>query len=223
LESSRNRIAVTLPDADATVQRVELRPAQVPIDGPFELIGSDLAADETLLKIHHPDWDAPVTVDTTLWGVTASETVLTAAVRAHAGAEVVLPGLYSATAVAAVDRRMPDGSTRRFLTSSNATPITVVPRIDSIGPVPGPSPDQRVKGARWEPTLLDNDAIRLCVGDQELDRVETGPAMAAGKFRVINEGEVRFRHAATAVSGETVPFRLLVRGAESAPRWVTIP
>jgi hypothetical protein len=218
LESSRNHIDVKLPDG--TVRRVDLRPAQVGVDGIFELVGSDLNADETLLRLNHPDWNEPVTVDTTLWGVTASETLLTAAVRSHADQEVVLPGLYGATAVAASDRRMPDGSTRRFLATSNTMPITVVPRIDAIGPV---GADQRVQGGRFDPTLLGETDVRLFVGDEELERVDTSPALGSGRFRVVDAGEIRFRHTATATPRAVVPFRLLIRGAESAPRWVTIP
>src|SRR5262249_31119192 len=98
LNASRNRIVVTLPDA--STRELELRPAQVQIGGAFELLGSNLNADETLLRIHHAEWQGPITVDTTLWAVTGSETVLTAAVRADAGNAAILPGLYSATAVA---------------------------------------------------------------------------------------------------------------------------
>jgi hypothetical protein len=220
LESSRNRIDITLPDG--TVRNLELRPAQVAIDGTFELLGSDLAADETLLRLNHDDWDDPVTVDTTLWGVTASETVLTAAVRSHAGTELVLPGLYSASAVAATDRRMPDGSMRRFLATSNATPFTIVPRIDSVAQI-GAGPNQRVRGARWDPIELGDADVRFFIGDDELDRVSTAPQEAPGRFRLVNEGELRFRHHSGAVSGATVPIRLLIRGAESHPRWVTVP
>jgi hypothetical protein len=54
--------------------------------------------------------------------------------------------------------------------------------------------------------------------------VKAGGALNPGEFEVLDPGNLRFRYPVPDVSsGATVPLRVIINGAESAPNWVTAP
>jgi hypothetical protein len=197
---------------------VQLQPAEVPVSGAIEFHGTELSDKETRLLIQHGEWREPLEVDSVLWGVSASETLVVAGVQAFVGSQPVLPGIYSGMLKVITERTLPDGSIRRFEKTSNQAPFAVTPRIDAVNFAAGLG---TVTGYNFDPDLLPGDDIQLYLGTDRLERVTVGPG--SGQFRVVDRGKLEFAAPAAAVSGAVLPLRLIIRGAESAPRWITLP
>jgi hypothetical protein len=221
LEGSSNTVQFTLPGA-ASATTVESQPAQVPVSGKFVLFGSDLLGDETTLLISSLKFKDGVEVGSE-WGVVASDTQIFAVVGMTLGLGTVVPGMYSVIAKVIEQRVMPDKSVRNFSKTSNATPFVVVPRITAILP---PDLSQRVLvqgGVFQDATGIAADAVEVFVGSTSLS-LKAGAAINPGEFEILDAANLRFRYPVAGVaSGSTVPFRLIINGAESAPNWVTTP
>jgi len=219
LDGSSNVVTFTVP-GDPNPREVELRPAEVAVDAQVTFFGTGLADQDTRLLVRGPQWPDAVEVDPVLWAVSATEDRVVATVRSAAGTNVVLPGIYEAMVRVIAQRTMPDGSPKQFVKVSNATPFSIAPRIDAIGPfVAGLS---TVTGFGFDPAALPGDAIQVYVGPQRLERVAAPPA-AAGQFSPVDVGTLQFRLPAGLAPGSVLPWRVLVRGAESGPQWVTVP
>jgi hypothetical protein len=221
LEGSRSTITFTIP-GESNPRSVEVQPAQAPVTGQLVFFGSDLAGDETTLIISGPKFKDGVDVGSE-WGVVASDNQIFAAVALTLGVDTVVPGTYTAVARVVERRVMPDKTVRDFPKTSNAVPFVVTPRITAIQP---PDLNQRVLvkgGVFQDATGIADDAVEVFVGSNSLP-VKTGLALNPGEYEVLDAGNLRFRYPIPGVaSGSTVPFRLIINGAESAPNWVTAP
>lgn len=219
ITSSENALTVTVP-GQADPRTIELRPAQVPYGGEVAFIGSDLAGDETALVLKHLEWDQPATVDPG-WGVVATSDRVLAVVQSTADGRDVLPGIYAATVRVTTLRTMPDGQIRRFVSSSNASPFSVTPRIDVIGALDG-NGEFTITGAVFQHADLEAGAVEMYITDARLEEGASG-ALNNGEFAVVDAEHITVRVPAGLDPGASVPVRVLVNGAESPPRWVTIP
>jgi hypothetical protein len=219
LDGSRSRVRFTVP-GEAGPRDVELRPAEAAVGTEVVFVGTELAGDETELWIRGPRWAQPVHVDGLQWGVTATPEQVSAHVREFAGAEIVLPGTYGAFVKVIAIRTMPDGRPRRFEKVSNETPFTVAPRIDAVSAFSGGL--ATVTGFNFDPAQLPGDAIEVFLGSDALTRRPAGTP-AAGEFRPLSATSLAFRLPAGSIPGSTLPLRILVNRAESAPRWVVVP
>jgi hypothetical protein len=220
LDGSRSGVTFTIP-GEAAPRTVQLQPAEAPVGGRVVFVGGDLSGDATSLLIKHPKFAAPVEVSSD-WGVTATDTEVHATVQATAGMQTIVPGLYSAVAQVAVTRTLPKQPPRQFVHTSNEVPFTVTPRIDAVG-APTAAGIVTVTGTTFQGPGLSPDAVRLFVGRWAVPP-RAGAALAAGEFEVVNPTTIRVRFPiAGLVSGRTVSLRLLINGAENAPRWVQVP
>jgi len=220
LEASENRLSFTIPGIAAT-QEVTLKPAEVPLGSPLTLRGTDLAGDETLLVLEHPDWAEPGVADPA-WGVIAAPNRLLATVRETIDGTAVLPGLYSAAARVSRTKEMPDGSTRTFTQTSNRVPVTLTPRVDTPLPVPDGTGVFTVTGATFEHPSLAPEDVEVYLGPEILTPGTAG-ALAPGEYAVVDANTLEARLPGGLASGSFLPFRLVVRRAESAPAWVEVP
>jgi hypothetical protein len=221
LEGSRSTVTFTIPGETAP-RSVELQPAEAPITGKIVFFGSDLSGDETTLLISGLKFKDAVEVGPA-WGVVASEGEIFATVGATLGLGTLVPGVYTAIAKVIERRVMPDGTVRDFPKTSNATPFVVTPRITAILP---PDLTQRVLvqgGVFQDAAGIAADAAEVLVGPNSLP-LKAGVALNPGEFEILDTANLRFRYPVPGVaSGSTVPFRLIINGAESAPNWVTAP
>jgi hypothetical protein len=221
LEGSRSTITFTIP-GEANPRSVEVQPAQAPVTGQLIFFGSDLAGDETTLIISSLKFKDGVEVGSE-WGVVASDSQIFATIAPTLGVDTVVPGTYTAIAKVVERRVMPDNTVRDFPKTSNAVPFVVTPRITAIQP---PDLNQRVVvkgGVFQDATGIAPDAVEVFVGSNSLP-VKAGLAINPGEYEIIDAGNLRFRYPIPGVaSGSTVPFRLIINGAESAPNWVTAP
>ncbi len=227
LDSSRATVTFTIP-GDTTPTAVESRPAEVSVrnlvtntGGEITFVGSDLTGDETTLLIKNKLFTELQEVGTD-WGVTASEGQIFAAVQSTAGVNTVLPGVYSAIAKVITKRMDPNNKVRSFIKTSNEAPFIVSPRIDSIS-LPDPAGVVTVTGTTFQHPDLPIEAVEMFVGPHKV-LLKVGAILNAGEFEIVNPTTLRFRYPIDEVNpGETVPFRLIINGAESAPNWVVAP
>ena len=221
LEGSRSTITFTIP-GEVNPRSVEVQPAQAPVTGQLIFFGSDLAGDETTLIISSFKFKNGVEVGSE-WGVVASDSQIFATIAPTLGVDTVVPGTYTAIAKVVERRVMPDNTARDFPKTSTAVPFVVTPRITAIQP---PDLNQRVLvkgGVFQDATGIAADAVEVFVGSNSLP-IKAGPAINPGEYEIIDGGNLRFRYPIPGVaSGSTVPFRLIINGAESAPNWVTAP
>lgn len=222
IESTRNKITFTIP-GDITPHEIVSSPAEVTYGSTFEVVGTDLKGDTTQLLLSHRDFASPVPVDAS-WNVTTTGSVLTATAQATAAAQPVLPGIYSAIVRTTMRSKLPDGSSRDFDAESNPATLAIAPRILSVGFAGGIG---TISVDSFEPHLFAGNDILLFAGGERLMRSTTNPP-PAGTFYTpaappAATTTLRFRLPAGTAGGTLVPIRLVVRGAESEPRWEVAP
>ena len=171
--------------------------------------------------LEHPSWPHPSVVDTLQWGVVARPDRVLAAVRDDAGGHPVLPGVYAASVAVVTQLDQPGGGVRPVSARSNVTPFCVAPAVDAIG---APTAQGRItiEGGRFDDALLPGDAIEVFLGATPLKRRGAGNTQP-GQFKVLSSTQLQLHIPAAARAGAQLPLRIIVRGVESAPRWVTLP
>lgn len=220
LDGSKSVVAFQIP-GEASARQVEVQPAEAPIGGKLSFFGSDLSGDETTLLLKNTRFAAPVEVGIE-WGVSATENQIFAVVQPKAGLTNILPGIYSAIAKVTTRRLMPDKKLRAFSQTSNESPFVVTPRIDGIS-APSPAGIVTVTGAVFQDADLPADRVEIFLGAKAVP-LKGGAPLNPGEFEVVNATTLRFRFPVAGLnSGEVVPLRLIINGAESAPNWVTVP
>ncbi len=219
LSSSSNVLSFSLPD-EGTPREVTLRPAQVPFGDTLVLDGSSLAGDRTSLLLNFPDWDQPVEVDSLTWGVQVTPESLQAVVQNTAGPETLVPGMYGAIVQVIHRRPTATGETRDFSYQSNEAPFAISPRINLIT-VNG-SGAASVDGRLFQAAGILADAIKVYVGNEQLN-VGTAGSLLDGQYAVISPTQIDLQLPAGLTSGDWVPFRLIINGAELAPNWIQVP
>jgi hypothetical protein len=238
LATSKSTLSVTIPDTGET-QEIELRPAQVPIGSRIELLGVNLSGDDTELILNNSRWSEPVKADFS-WGVTATDDRVIATVQDQIDGINLLPDTYTAKALVSQYRTKPDGSTHTFTKTSNETPFSITPRIDSIS-IPDASGNVTVTITPRIDTISASDAsgnVRVIgYGFQDADiaaedlQVFLGIDLLArgmedtldrGEFAITDPGILTLR-LPNGTSPGHAPFRLLINGAESPPAWIEVP
>ena len=232
LDGSENTLTISVPGT-ATSQELKLRPADVPSAEPGEPLmesrviftGIDLTGDESHLLIRSASWAKPLPVDAS-WEVVATPNRVLATVRETIetidGEVVVLPGVHAAAVRVVRRRTMPDGSVRSFEQTSNGTPFTITPRINVIDVPDDASEVFTVHGYIFQHDDLRPEDLQVYLGMERLESGAVG-ALERGRFAVSDPSTLEFRLPEDFDPGVHVPFRLLINGAESAPRWIEVP
>lgn len=221
IEGTRNTVTFTIP-GEVTSRDVALSPAEVAYGAPFEVFGSDLTGDTTELLLSHRDFAEPLAVDAT-WNVTTNGTVLTAVARPAIGVQPVLPGIYSVFVVATMRSRLPDGSSRDFETYSNQGTLAIAPAILALTFAAGLG---TIQVDSFEPHAILAPDLLVFAGSAKLTRTNVDPPPPGSFFTppvLPDTDKIRFRLPAGTPAGTLMPIRLIVRGAESAPRWEIAP
>jgi len=225
ITACQNTITFTIP-GETIPRQVTVQPAQAAAGTQIELSGTGFNGDGIELILVSTRWheraiaDAPWNVQLAAGGSRITAIVQETAVLQQSAVSVpVLPGIY-ALAVTVIRRRaVPAGGIREFRDSSNQFPFTVSPRIDTVtGPVAN---IVTVIGYLFQHADLPDEDVAVYIGEQRLNRDAGGP-FATGEFRVTAPGTMELNLPAGLTAG-TYPLRILVAGAESPPRWITIP
>jgi hypothetical protein len=215
IDSTSSTIEFT-PPGETVPRQVEPRPAEATYGETVTIHGTELADNETDVLVQHPRWDEAEVVDPLLWGVSATSEQVFFTIQTSAGLQPVFPGVYLVQVRVTTFRDMPDGSRRAFPKLSNQSAFAVAPRISAAAEVAGL---WTLTGETWDDVQLPDDDIQMFLGPDRL--VRTAGAPGAGEFQVTSGTQIQFRQPAALAAGTIVPLRLLIRGAENAPRWVT--
>jgi hypothetical protein len=218
LETSQSTVTFTYP-GELTPRSVDVRPAQTPVTGRLTFSGSGLAGDATTLLIRNRRFAGPVEVGSE-WGVSATDSTITAVVQAMADGLVVLPGVYSAAAKIVLNRLGPNNMPKAFGFTSNEAPFLVTPRIDAIATV---GAVVTVSGGIFQDPAIGDGDVQVLLGTTAV-QPKAGIALNPGEFETPNPSTLRLRWPAAGFqTGDRVSLRIIVNGAESAPVWVTAP
>jgi hypothetical protein len=222
IERTRSSISFTLP-GEADPRELELSPAEVAYGQTLEVHGADLKGDATALLISHLEFPEPVEADAA-WNLVTNGSLLTVTAQPMAGMQPLVPGIYGAIVRTTARKTLPDGSQRDFDAMSNESGFAIVPSILSVTPA---GTLLTVKVDTFEPHLLAPGELLVFAGATRLDRVTAGPP-GPGQFftpaaPAAARTTLRFVFPATLATGSVVPLRIVVRGAESGPRWETVP
>ena len=228
LDGSENTLTISVPGT-ASPRELNLRPAEAPAAEPGEpppesrvtFTGIDLVGDETHLLIRSASWAEPHQADDS-WGVVATPNRVIATLRETIDGEVVLPGVHAAAVRVVRRRTMPDGSIRSFEQTSNGTPFTITPRINIIDVPDDAGEVFTVHGYIFQHDDLRPEDLQVYLGAERLGSGTAG-ALERGQFTVSNPSTLEMRLPEDLTPGDHVPFRLLINGAESAPRWIEVP
>jgi len=222
IEGTPNNITFTIP-GELAPREITISPAEVAFGDSFEVYGTDLKGDKTALLLSHTDFPEPVVVDAA-WNIKTTGSVLTATARATAGAQAILPGIYSVMVRTVVRSRLPDGSPRNFDADSNQATLSIVPRIVTLTFAAGIG---TITVDGFQPHLIATNDMLVFAGGDKLTRTTTNPPPAGTFFTPpappAATKTIRFRLPTGTPSGSLVPIRLVVRNAESAPRWEIAP
>lgn len=215
--SSKNILNVTIPDSGMT-QKIELKPAQVPMGSEFEILGVNLSGDDNKIVINNSRWSEALTADFS-WGITATNERIIATVQNQVDGNDIIPGFYTVKALVIEQRTMPDGSTRKFTKSSNETPFSITARIDNIT-APDPAGNVVVTGFRFQHADIKQENVQVFLGVDSITQ-GVGGALNPGEYNITNPGQLELRLPA-GISAGYIPFRLLINGAESPPAWIEV-
>ncbi len=217
LDASTNTIKFKQPDG--IERKLDLRPAEVPVGGSVDILGSGLGGNGTSLQISSGNWDAPVDVGGWITAGTSDRITVTIGTTAGATPNIhnIVPGLYTAAA------RIPKGSAWQI---SNEVPFAVAP---NVGPVVVDSTNPSilsVPGGVFQDANVSREHVQVLVGGQPVPIVATGVTpLSSGFFEITGPNEIRIQFPITGVapSPPNVPLRIIVNDAESAPLWITVP
>jgi hypothetical protein len=216
LKSCASKVVFQAP-GDPAPRSVEADPAEAPVGGQVVFQGSNLAGDSVDLLIRHVSWAQFEVVDPVTWGVTSNASTAFATVQAFAGAQPVLPGVYAAMVRVTTTALRPDGSRQAFSSSSNQVTFSITPLVTL--PITFGGGLWTVKGTNFDPLALPDDQIQIFTGSERLTRVPGAPG--GGQLQVVDPATMRFAMPAGIEPGSIVNVRILIRGTESAPAWVT--
>jgi Pvc16 N-terminal domain len=226
LDASRSRVTFRLPNE--TADRIaDLQPGESAVGENISFDGANLSGDAMTLLIGKANWGEAEEVGSD-WGVAGGTDTVVARVQSRAGAQDVVPGVYSAAARVTRNRRMPDGTLRAFPQASNGVPFTVAPTIanpayNAIAAAGGPQQIVTVDGGVFQHPAVLPENVNVIVGSEPVP-LETSGALTAGHFEIVNPGRIRLRFPISGLnSGDVLPLRVIVNGAENAPRWVQVP
>lgn len=224
LDTSRATVKFRLP-GETSDRTADVRPGEAAIGENISFEGTDLSGDSTTLLIKRSDWTQPQEVGLD-WGVVAGVDSVLAQVHPQAGAEDIVPGVYSAAVRVTRFRQMPDGKMRSFPLDSNEVPFTVAPQITSpaynVVVVAVGNIVTITGGVFQHPDVLPEN-VRMIIGAEPVP-LEPTAALTSGHFEIVSATQLRLRFPiAGLVSGSTLPLRVIVNGAENSPRWVQVP
>lgn len=222
LTGSSSTVVFTVPGATGQSE-INATPAQPAPGETLTLTGSSLTGDSVALLLRGSDWSQPVEAGPA-WNVQAAvgrDEAVTATVQETIGGRDVVPGLYTSAVRVTTQRTMPGGGTRDFDHTSNETPFFIVPRLDGVTPPDGVGVFTVTGYLFQHPDLALGD-VRVYIADQRLAGGAAG-TLDEGEFAITGPNTIEVRLVSGLAPGDDIPVRVLVRGAESAPRWVVAP
>jgi hypothetical protein len=223
LDTSRSSVTFTIP-TETTPRTVEVQPAQcIPgssTGSELTLLGANLSGSSVALLVRTPTALDPVEADAG-WGGVAGGDRFFATVRPTLNGATVLPGIYGAQVKVTRTFVGTDGVARDVSQVSNETPFMVVPDVISIGAVSATGVFT-LTGNTFQDPGIPVGSVRTYIASSLLVAGVAG-ALNPGRFAILSATQIEMRIPSGLTSGSFAPVRIVVNGAESPPRWVTVP
>ena len=233
ITSSENIIEYLLP-GELTARQVKIQPAQAPpaFIGPpapiasiVSFLGTGFNGGALQLLIINPLWPEPAVADASWLPALISENQLNVTVQPTAVLKTaltpvdIIPGLYAAQVSITEQRTLPNGTIKTFNHVSNQFPFSVMPRISLINPLVGTA--FTVTCNVFQHAGIVNDDIQVYIGADKLI-LSAALIPAAGEFIITGATTINLQVPAGLAAG-LVALRILIKGIESEPKWITIP
>ncbi len=232
ITASENIIEYSLP-GELTARQVKIQPAQAPpafiapaaIGSVVSFLGTGFNGGTLQLLIISPLWPEPAIAGAAWLPTLISETQLnitvqpTAALRTSLSSVDILPGLYAAQISITQQRTLPNGTIKTFNHVSNQFPFSVMPRVSLITILGGGG--FTVTCNVFQSVGIVDDDIQVYIGE---DKLVLSPAilLGAGEFKITSATTIQLQVPAGLAAGQ-IALRILIRGIESEPKWITIP
>jgi hypothetical protein len=231
ITASENIIQYVLP-GELTARQVKIQPAQAPpafiAPAPSSIVsffGTGFNGSTWQLLIISPLWPEPAVADAAWLPILISENQLNITVQPTAVLKTtlipvdIIPGLYAAQVSITEQRTLPNGTVKTFNHVSNQFPFSVMPRISLINPLVGTA--FTVTCDVFQHAGMVDDDIQVYIGADKL-ALSAGAIPAAGEFKITGATTIQLQVPAGLAAGQ-VALRILIRGIESEPNWITIP
>lgn len=231
ITSSENIIEYLLP-GELTPRQVKIKPAQAPpafigpppIASVVSFFGTGFNGGTLQLLIINPLWPEPAVAGAAWLPTLISENQLNVTVQPTALLKNaltvvdIIPGLYAAQVSITEQRTLPNGTIKTFNHVSNQFPFSVMPRISLINPLGGGA--FTVTCNVFQNAAIVTDDIQVYIGEDKL--ILSAAVPAAGEFMITGATTINLQVPAGLPAGQ-VALRILIRGIESEPKWITIP
>ena len=233
ITSSENTIEYLLPD-ELTPRQVKIQPAQAPpafigpapIASVVSFFGTGFNGGELELLIINPLWPVPAVADASWLLNPISENQLNVTVQPTAILKTpiptpvdIIPGLYAAQVSIIEKRTLPNGTMKTFNHVSNQFPFSVMPRISLINSLGGGV--FTVTCNVFQNAGIVDDDIQVYIGEDKLE-LSAGAVPGAGQFKITTATTIDLQVPAGLDPGQ-VALRILIKGIESEPKWISIP
>jgi len=224
ITSSENIIDYLLP-GEVTARKVKITPAQAPISSTIHFFGTGFNGGTLQLLLISPLWPEPALADASWLPVLISENQLTITVQPTADLKTaltpvdIIPGLYAAQVSITQQRTLPNGTVKTFNHVSNQFPFSVMPRISLITALGGSG--FAVTCNVFQNAGIVTDDIQVYIGEDKLD-LSAAVLLTARQFKITGTTTMELM-VPTGLSAGQVALRILIRGIESEPKWITIP
>jgi hypothetical protein len=232
ITSSENVIEYLLP-GELTARQVKIQPAQappafiapVPIGSVVSFLGTGFNGGTLQLLIISPLWSEPAVAGATWLPTLISENQLNITVQPTAVLKTaltpvdIIPGLYAAQVSITQQRTLPNGTIKTFNHVSNQFPFSVMPRISLITALGGGS--FAVTCNVFQHAGIADDDIQVYIGEDKLV-LSAAVILADGEFKITSATTIDLQIPAGITAGQ-IALRILIRGIESEPKWITIP
>jgi hypothetical protein len=232
ITSSENVIEYLLP-GELTARQVKIQPAQAPpafiapapIGSVVSFLGTGFNGGTLQLLIISPLWSEPAVAGATWLPTLISENQLNITVQPTAVLKTaltpvdIIPGLYAAQVSITQQRTLPNGTIKTFNHVSNQFPFSVMPRISLITALGGGS--FAVTCNVFQHAGIADDDIQVYIGEDKLV-LSAAVILADGEFKITSATTIDLQIPAGITAGQ-IALRILIRGIESEPKWITIP
>ncbi len=217
LTTSFNIISFNEPISEQA-RSLKSKPAQVAIGEKVTFVGSDLIGDNIEVLLINPNWTEPLLLSGAVVSGQTLEVTIPKEIVVGVTTTKIIPGIY---AVKLKVERLASNGVGKTIHVSNQSPFTITPQIKY------PIPDANVGGVYTvEGDIFHYDdgsdiPLEVYVGANKLTKVSPAPNND-GEFSIISATSLQFKAPDDLDSGN-IPFRLIINGAESPPRWIKIP
>lgn len=232
ITASENIIEYNLP-GEITARQVKIQPAQAPpafiapapASSTIRFFGTGFNGGTVQLLIISSLWPEPAVAGPSWLPTLISENQLNVTVQPITLLKTALtpvdmiPGLYAAQVSITEQRTLPDATIKTFTHVSNQFPFSVMPRISLINALGGGQ--FAVTCDVFQHAGITEDDIQVYIGETKLN-LTAAVVLSAGEFKITSATTIDLVAPAGLPAGQFA-LRVMIRGIESEPNWITLP